>query len=628
MTTIADLILDWARKDGCSDPQIELAEDGQYAQYSFSLSRSDVAYKAWFDADEQAGLLVLSLYSIEKVQPSRRDAVAQVLTWLNDCKLKVGNFELSAEHGQLKFRVGMPVVADHAAPPMLDTLLESGLTAFEQSMPVICAVATAGFSPAAAMMASEAECPDFVAMKKVDDSAAPPWSRFEGSGVIQAWASQLRDVLALGEAASAEGWQLVGPAVLIEHEYPRAALDLAKRIAADCNLPLAIVEADEIANLPDAEGAFERMAPVLLYLEPGDWQQEKEGEKDETAATARAKVLALLSAFNPAHPVICITALRSANELPVPLRRRGNFDRRFALPSVSPSLAGKLFLDLVGRERCASSMVDNAAKVGKLLSREFEGPEGRRLAALRMKRLHVMLGRPLEFLDLVEMDASGLSEGDKKDLDGDSLRKRVAWHEAGHAAISILDSEGRDVPEFVSIFPCASYFGVVVSSVNFNFACLDTYTYADFCHSVRVSLGGRAAEELLFGRAGVSSGCRSDLERCTRLANDAFAFWGFAPDMDAESGNEGNLAIIFGTPSPSEYAHVERLVREFLAEQYRLVKNLLQANRALLDEIYVRLMTSAVLDQGDMESICRSVNASFRAADSRLLDTAESVPAP
>jgi hypothetical protein len=607
MATIADLILEWARKDGASDPQIELAEDGRYAQYAFSFSRNDVAYKGWFDVDEQPGLLVFSLYSTEKVQPSRRDAVAQVLTWLNDCKLKVGNFELSAEHGQLKFRVGMPLVADHAAPQMLDTLIESGLTAFEQSMPVIQAVGTAGFSPAAAMMAAEEECADFITTKTVDDATAPPWSRFEGSGVIQAWASQMQDVLALGEAASAESWQLVGPAVLIEHEYPRAALDLAKRIAADCKLPLGIVGADEIANLPDAEDAFERMAPVLLYLEPGDWQQEKEGDKDEEGATARAKVLALLSAFNPAHPVICITALRSANDLPIPLRRRGNFDRRLVLPPVSPELAGDLFLDLVGRECCASSMVDNAAKVGKLLSREFEGPEGRRLAALRMQRMQVSLGRPLEFLDLVEMDANGLSEGDRKDLDGESLRKRVAWHEAGHAAVAILDSEGRDVPEFVSIFPCASYFGVVVSSVNFNFACHNTYTYTDFCHSVRVSLGGRAAEELLFGRAGVSSGCRSDLERCTRLANDAFAFWGFAPDMDADSDNAGNLAIIFGTPSPSEYAHVERLVRTFLAEQYLIVRNQLQCNRGLLDEIYSRLMASAMLDQRDMEAICRGI---------------------
>ncbi len=478
-------------------------------------------------------------------------------------------------------------------------------------MSVIRAVATAGFSPAAAMMAAEEECADFVSAENVDDGTAPPWSRFEGSGVIQAWASQMRDVLTLGESASAESWKLVGPAVLIEHEYPRAALDLAKRIAADCKLPLGCIQADEIANLPDAEGAFELMAPILLYFEPGDWQQEREGDKDEAGANARAKVLALLEAFNPAHPVICITALRSANDLPIPLRRRGNFDRRFALPPVTPSLAGECFLDLVGRECCAKSMVDNPAKVGKLLSREFEGPEGRRLAALRMQRLHITLGRPLEFLDLVEMDAHGLSEGDKRNLNGESLRKRIAWHEAGHAAVSILDSEGRDVPEFVSIFPSANYFGVVVPSVNFSFTCQDTYTYSDFCHTIRVSLAGRAAEELLFGCSGVSSGCRSDLERSSRLASEAFAYWGFAPDMDEEENSCGNLAIIFDTPNESERTHVERLVRTFLAEQYLLVRSLLKANRGLLDEIHGRLMASAVLDQEDMEEICRATGPAF-----------------
>jgi hypothetical protein len=609
MATIANLILDWARKDGVSDPQIELSDDGRYAQYAFSISRNDEPYKAWFDVDETTGLLVFSMYSTEVVPVLKRSAVAQVLTWINADRLKIGNFELSAEHGQLKFRVGMPVSAEQAGPLTFDNLVEWGLTAFEQSLPAVRAVAFAGVSPAVAMV-DDKECAELITTEKISDDDTP-WSRFEGSEIIKAWACQVRDALAKDAPVSQEAWQLMGPAVLIEHEYPRAAIDLARRIASECNVPLGIIEAEEIANLPDNAAAFERIAPILIYLEPGDWQQEKEGDKDEAGAKARAKVLALLKNFNPDHPVICITALRSANDLPIPLRRRGNFDRRFALPPVTTSLAGDLFLDLVGRERCASSMVDNAAKVGKLLSREFEGPEGRKLAALRMQRLHVTLGRPLVFLDLVEMDAHGLSEGDKRNLNGEALRKRVAWHEAGHAAVSILDSEGRDVPEFVSIYPSASYFGVVVPSVNFSFTCQDTYTYTDFCHSIRVSLGGRAAEELQFGSAGISSGCRSDLERCARLASDAFAFWGFAPGMDLEENSCRNLATIFGSPNESECTHVEHLVREFLAEQYRLVRSLLQANRVLLDEIHGRLMASAVLDQGDMEEICRATGSAF-----------------
>jgi cell division protease FtsH len=124
---------------------------------------------------------------------------------------------------------------------------------------------------------------------------------------------------------------------------------------------------------------------------------------------------------------------------------------------------------------------------------------------------------------------------------------------------------------------------------------------------VRLSLGGRAAEELHAGSAMISGGGRSDLAAATELAGEAFAFWGFAPGMDDEELSGSNLAIVdAATISPSELAHVERLVRQFLAVEYEKVKEVLAEHSSLLDTVAEQLLLHEVLDRDAIAALMRA----------------------
>jgi cell division protease FtsH len=438
--------------------------------------------------------------------------------------------------------------------------------------------------------------------KLIADGDALPWRRFPEAGMLIAWAADVRRALA--EGVNVDAWRLIGPAIAIEDEYPRYGSDLARRLAADCGLPLCIVNTDDVGNVHDLSTAIPENEPVMIYLETGVWQEREEDSPPQSIREAREQVLAQLHAFSPEHVVIFVTVTDSLINIPPKLRAVGAFDRMFALPPITLAAAGADFIEQIGPERCTASLTDNPAKVGKVLSYDYASSQRRKQAALRMRRMYVRLGRPLEFLDLLEIHTQGLAESMPAQPYTREMQQRVACHEAGHAAMAVIDSNGRSLPEYSSIVSAADFHGVVVESVSYSFARGDRYTYEDFCHSIRISLAGRAAEELVFGPTGVTNGARSDLESCTRQTGRAFALWGFAPAMETPGVSCSNLALVVGSASPSEQTHVEELSRRFLADEYNAVLALLTANRPLLDDIASRLETEAVLDQNELAEIC------------------------
>jgi len=144
---------------------------------------------------------------------------------------------------------------------------------------------------------------------------------------------------------------------------------------------------------------------------------------------------------------------------------------------------------------------------------------------------------------------------------------------------------------------------LVVESLSYSFARGDLFTYMDFRHKIRVSLAGRAAEEVALGFDWISSGSKADLENCFKLASRAFADWSFAPNMNDAETSASNLAVILGNASHSELLHNETLVRNFLTVEYKATVKILNENRTLLDAIADRLMRDSVLDQGEIAEL-------------------------
>ena len=150
----------------------------------------------------------------------------------------------------------------------------------------------------------------------------------------------------------------------------------------------------------------------------------------------------------------------------------------------------------------------------------------------------------------------------------------------------------------------------MVGSLEFHQLKDASLTYAKFRHLIRVSLAGRAAEELAFGPEHVTNGATSDLEACFRRSSQAFMNYGFAPDMASSRASGSNLAVVVGQPSPSEFAHIEELVRKFLAVQYAEVLKILTKNKNLLDAVAERMLWDPVVDQSELKEIWRQVESS------------------
>ena len=434
----------------------------------------------------------------------------------------------------------------------------------------------------------------------------PEWARLPGTKCIQEWAADLR--LALTEKRDSATWELLGHGAIIEHPDPKRVRNMFQRAADDAGMSFVVVATDDVIDLP--LGAADTLcvtAPAMVFLEPGDWMKSADAlERDGAVLAAirqfQKRLIQRLQECDRDAPVFFVSTTDEIDEMADTLCAPGAFDRRFAVQEPSMSFLGEEYAHRLGPEICGDSITASFAKLGKLIS--FYGDGGvMDLGVSAMKRLAKRAQRKVEFTDLVDCFIRGAAESDESPLDIPAVRTQVAYHEAGHALVAVKDSSGRNVPEYSTILEGKGFKGAVVDSYAYRCSLDAMRTYRDIVHQIRILLAGRAAEQLYAGAQHISTASKSDLERATRSATKSFALYGFALDMTDEESVSSNLAVVIGTPSASEYAHVESLTRRFLAREYQSVLELLTANRPLLDAIASRLVRDSVIDQTELAKL-------------------------
>ena len=441
-------------------------------------------------------------------------------------------------------------------------------------------------------------------MSDLHSSDAMPWEQIPGAPLLKAWAAELRTACL---NADDREWRDVGRAVILVADDTRRGKMAAQRVAVDAGMTFISIDAEDVMDLPPRSN-FRKMTPALMYLELGYWaqgpQQDEDDEFTEKKVAFQRHLVKWIDEFDVAKPIVLVTTNYSLGDMSGVIDTPGAFDRYFALPRVPLAQSGEEFIADLGPENCGESLRALPAKLGRLLEQDFASGKRREMAVLYLRRLRRREQRPVEFLDLMHLSTHGFAEEGQAPPDSDDARRHVAMHEAGHAAMAILDSSGKNTPDYCSIVPGAYFKGVVAESVSYYQSLEDRTTYASFRHQIRIGLAGRAAEELAFGPENVSSGASSDLGSAWNSANCAFARWGFAPGMTTPEKSASNLAVVVSNPTPSEYAHVEGLIRQFLAEEYQHVLKRLADNRSLLDAIADRLMWDPIVDQDELKEIC------------------------
>ncbi len=586
---------------------IEILEEGKQAIYQFTADASgDFTFDCFVEVYEETSRVDVYLYAAILISEKKRHEVADLLSRAN-FGLSFGKITMSSETGKLRFEGTLGVEGGVLSTLMINNMVDGGIGIMDHYMPAVMAVAHAHVTPAAAYDNVQGESKTTAAPDAIDTSQAWGWDRFMGAAPLKTWAEDITK--SINSEVSKDDWAVTGRAIVLINEDDSYSCEALKRVAADSGMKFVKIPVDEVMNMPDSS-AFRSLAPVLVYLAPGDRGSWMSGEKNEDADEAERveqfqyRLIDSLRDFNPKRPVIFAVSVYQLEEVSTKLRRVGLFERFIAIPRRSLEILAQDFLSEYGYEHCDDSLKNEMGKVGQLLKSDFNGSEQRDLAMLALRRIQSKQNRKIGFIDLVHISTHSLIEEAQPQSMDENDRKRVAYHEAGHAVIAILESNGEAIPDYTSIVPGASFDGIMVGSYKYRFSIGDSLTsYEDFRRGIRVSLGGRVAEEVAYGSEKVGSGASSDLEYATKRTFRAFSRWGFAPSMQAGGSAESNLAVVSDKLYASEYIVVAGLVREFLAEEYRVVRKTLTENRELLDQVAERLLWDPIVDQDELSEL-------------------------
>lgn len=451
--------------------------------------------------------------------------------------------------------------------------------------------------------------------QKMSEQSNPPclvgiWNFIPESSTLKRWTMEI--AVASNDHFNQENWDVLGHAVAIEHHDCDEVRTLIHLIAGEGGMQLHIVDRENITSFPEWIEAVPLDQPTMVYLEPGFWLRnglskeenqhnwpECPSHDDDKAYVFRKDLAHYLENKARIQPIIFVTSVETIHELDPLLRRAGLFDRRINIPELDHEDVALAFIEDTGREWMDDSVHKELKRLGCLVKKEFSDQRRRSLFQKAIKRLAWRKGEKVSYKELVQFAAYGTAESDDR-LDPPEIRRRHAIHEAGHALVAYLDSKEKSLPEYCSVIKRGGTHGLMVKAYESHERISDDLSFRDVTHDIRVALAGRAAENLILGPFEASAqGSQSDLNRATKLAESLFAKWGHSSDLTTEASAAANLAVRIDTPSNSQCAHTEKLIRSFLQDQFIFVMKMLKENSLILNKIVDALNDRTVLVKED-----------------------------
>jgi cell division protease FtsH len=407
---------------------------------------------------------------------------------------------------------------------------------------------------------------------------------------------------------------------------------LARAVAGEAGVPFFSMSASEFIEAIVGVGASrvrdlfkqaKAASPAIVFIDELDAVgrsrsagQVGGGGGDEREQTLN-QILTEMDGFDPSTGVIVIAATNRPDILDSALLRPGRFDRRVAVQA--PDRAGRRrILEVHTRDVPLADDVD----LGRLAG-STPGMVGADLANLvnEAALLAARRGRDeVKEEDLSEALEKVILGAERKIMLSPADRERTAYHEAGHAIVGMM-SPGADPVRKVTIVPRGVALGVTLSSPED-----DRFSYDEnFLRTlIKVALGGRAAEEIVFGM--LTSGAESDLQQLTAIARQMVGRWGMSPAVGPVTviAQDGRGPLLPGATAPSEHTQqlVDQEVRRIVDEAYEEVLALLTENRAKLDALALALLDNETLD-GPEAYAAAGVERFFPDEDPR-----ETAPAP
>src|SRR5215211_2358 len=382
---------------------------------------------------------------------------------------------------------------------------------------------------------------------------------------------------------------------------------LAKAVAGEAEVPFFSISASEFVEAIVGIGASrvrdlfktaKEASPAIIFIDELDAIGRSRssgvgfgGGNDEREQTLN-QILTEMDGFESNVAVIVLGATNRPEVLDSALLRPGRFDRRVAVPPPDKDGRRKI-LEVHTRSLPLADDVD----LGRIAA-TTPGMVGADLAnlaneaALTAARRHhekVALG---DFTDALEKIVLGAPRGT---VLSDEDRKRVAYHEGGHAIVGML-TPGADPVRKVSIIPRGMALGVTLSSPELDRA---NYEESYLLSKIKVALGGRVAEEIVYGT--ITTGAESDIEQLTGIARAMVGRWGMSRELGpvAVLPSEARGPLLPGTSetSPETQRLIDREVQRIVEESHATVTSLLTEHRGKLDTLVAGLLEHETLDQ-------------------------------
>jgi cell division protease FtsH len=380
---------------------------------------------------------------------------------------------------------------------------------------------------------------------------------------------------------------------------------IARAVAGEANVPFFTISGSDFVEMFVGVGAsrvrdmFEQAkknAPCIIFIDEIDAVGRHRGAglgggNDEREQTLN-QLLVEMDGFEANEGIILIAATNRPDVLDPALLRPGRFDRQVVVPNP----------DVVGREKILKVHVrkvplapDVNLKTVARGTPGFSGAdlmnlvnESALLAARRGKRLVTMH----EFEDAKDKVMMG---AERRTLVMTEDEKRLtAYHEGGHALVA-LNVPSTDPVHKATIIPRGRALGMVMQLPERDQLSM---TYQQMTSRLAILMGGRVAEEMIFGSDKVTSGAASDIEQATKLARAMVTRWGFSETLGRVAYGENQEEVFLGHSVARQQNMSEETARKIDAEIRRLVDEGYDLAKRVLTE---RREELEVLAQGLLE---------------------------
>ena len=422
---------------------------------------------------------------------------------------------------------------------------------------------------------------------------------------------------------------------------------LARAVAGEAGVPFISASGSEFvemfvgvgaARVRDLFGEAKKNAPCIVFIDDAVGRQRagsgggggQGGGNDEREQTLN-QILTEMDGFEGNSGVIVLAATNRADVLDAALLRPGRFDRR--VPVDLPDLKGRrqiLNVHVRGKPLADDLDLDVVAK-------RTTGFSGASLANLMNEAAIVAARNGKTEITYEEVDYSidRIQVGMVKST-GTSFpnrQKLVAYHEAGHAVMGLLTPGYDDVTK-VTILPRTNGAGgFTLFTPPEERLESGMYSQRYLKGNLAVALGGRVAEELVFGAEEITTGASNDLQQVRNIARRMVAQWGYT------SGGSGKLGLVAWEPpdgtggvgpraaSESRLYDIDEEVKKIVAEAYDVCKRTLAANRELVDEMVEDMIEKETLDYKELQDLVAKYYPEGIGEGPKMLPEAEAVAA-